>query len=173
TCGAWWHGEVDEHGVPASSCRDNVPNGHLEVSFDGGDYSIEFVPARRPRSHQMIVWAPLVVDGAQFPVYANVFLGNERSTVEMRVEDGEWTTMERVREPREEHVEMLRADREAMLEDVGRGDQAEQVSLPVESTHLWFAEAALDLDPGYHSVEVRTTDMFGQTYHGERTIRVQ
>ncbi len=172
-CGAWWRGEVDEHGVPASPCRDNVPNGHLEVSFDGGEYSIEFVPARRPRSHQMIVWAPLVVDGPQFPVYANVFLGTERSTVEMRVEDGEWTTMERVPKPREEHVEMLKADRAAMLEGVGRGDQAEQVSLPVASTHLWFAEAALDLDPGYHSVEVRTTDMFGQTYHGKRTIRVQ
>ena len=174
-CGAWWAGEVDEYGFPVSPCRDNVPNGCLEVSFDQADYSIEFVPARRPRSHQMIVWAPQVVsaDTDQIPVYANVFLGNERSTVEMRVEEGEWVTMQRVPEPQKEHVDMLAADRKAMLEGIGRADQFEQVLLPCKSAHLWFADAALDLDPGYHTIEVRTTDMFGQTYRGMRTIRIQ
>jgi hypothetical protein len=174
-CGAWWAGEVDEYGFPVSPCRDNVPNGHLEVSFDEADFSMQFVPARRPRSHQMIVWAPQVVaaDTDRIPVYANVFLGNKRSTVEMRVEDGEWVTMEHVPEPQKEHVEMLVADRKAMLEGVGRANQAEQVLVPGESAHLWFADAALDLDPGYHTIEVRSTDMFGQTWHGMRTIRIQ
>ena len=36
-----------------------------------------------------------------------------------------------------------------------------------------FTPATPDLDPGYHTIEVRSTDMFGQTWHGMRTIRIQ
>ncbi len=174
-CGAWWGGEVDEMGIPVSPCRDNVPNGHLEVSFDGSDYSIEFVPARRPRSHQMIVWAPQTIDREMtaVPVYANVFLGNERTTVEMCVDGGEWQPMERVGEPDEAHVELFAGERDEALAGVGRADQAPAVNQPVKSAHLWFANAPGDLEPGYHTVRVRSTDMFGHTYHGRRTIRVQ
>ncbi|MFO7947717.1 MAG: calcineurin-like phosphoesterase family protein [Armatimonadota bacterium] len=174
-CGAWWKGEVDEHGIPFAHCRDNVPNGHLEVSFNKNEYTIEFVPARRPRSHQMIIWAPQTVtaDADSLPVYANIFLGNERSTVQMCVDGGEWVTMERVLKPQDEHVELLAAQRDEALKGVGRADQAPAVIQPVGSHHLWFVEADGGLDPGYHTIRVRTTDMFGHTYHGQRTIRVK
>ncbi|MFP3904716.1 MAG: calcineurin-like phosphoesterase C-terminal domain-containing protein [Armatimonadota bacterium] len=173
-CGAWWRGDVDEHGIPFAHCRDNVPNGHLELSFDGNAYEIEFVPARRPRSHQMIIWAPQTVaaDAETLPVYANIFLGNERSTVELCVDDGEWLTMEPVLRPQDAHAELFAAQRDRALEGVGRADRAPAVLQPVGSRHLWFAETAAPLAPGYHTLRVRTTDMFGHTYHGQRTIRV-
>lgn len=174
-CGAWWRGEVDEHGIPVTPCTDNVPNGHLEVAFDGADYSIEFVPARRQHSHQMIVWAPQTVAAGtgEIPVYANIFLGNDRSTARMRIDGGEWVSMKRVPEPTEEHLKLLAAKRDEALEGVGRADQAKSVLLPTDSRHLWFANVTYDLEPGYHRIQVRTTDMFDHTYTGQRTIRVK
>ncbi len=176
SCGAWWGGEVDEYGIPVTPCRDNVPNGHLEATFEGNDYSIQFVPARRPRSHQMLIWAPQTIEAGveELPVYANVFLGNERSAVEMRVDGGDWVAMDRVSQVEEEHAAMLAARRDEALAGARRADQASAVLTPKPSPHLWFgAASAADLEPGYHSIDVRTTDMYGSTYHGQYSFRVR
>jgi hypothetical protein len=41
-----------------------------------------------------------------------------------------------------------------------------------DCSHMWQANMPAGLTPGAHVVEVRTTDMFGQTYTGRRIIRV-
>jgi hypothetical protein len=52
-CGSWWRGAPDEVGIPHTMMADGGPNGWSIVTFDGIRYSVEFVPARRPRDYQM------------------------------------------------------------------------------------------------------------------------
>ena len=42
-----------------------------------------------------------------------------------------------------------------------------------ETDHIWTANFPESLTPGLHMIHVRTTDMFGQTYTDQRSIRVE
>lgn len=175
SCGAWWRGELDWWGIPETPCQDGVPNGFCEVTFNGNDYSIEFVPSRYPRSFQIDIWARSPIDTDEVEgetVYANVFIGSERSAVEMRVDDGDWIAMERTPEPAEEDVTAFQERRQEILGNAGKAHERE-FAWPLKSTHLWAGTLTGDLEPGYHAVQVRTTDMFGQTYDAQRTFEVR
>jgi len=174
-CGAWWHGDVDEWGIPVTTCGDGVPNGWTVMTFDGNAYSAEYVPARMPRSFQMDLFVPSMVtadEAAQHRVYANVFAGSERSVVAMRIDGGEWLAMEKNNAPAEEDVAFYTAQFEAQLAGLRREADAVPAHVPVPSTHLWNGPAPTGLAPGYHELEVRTTDMFGQTYTATRVFRI-
>jgi hypothetical protein len=41
------------------------------------------------------------------------------------------------------------------------------------SSHLWRGMLPTDLTPGTHRISIKTTDMFGKTYTGERLIKVE
>ncbi len=41
------------------------------------------------------------------------------------------------------------------------------------SSHIWVGRLPSDLPTGPHVIEVRTTDVFGQTYTDRRVIRVR
>lgn len=174
-CGAWWGGQPDEFGIPETPCRDGVPNGYSIITFEGNRYSIEYIPARRPRSFQMDLWVPSAVSAevaAQHHVYANVFAGSSRSVVEMRVDGGEWSTMEPVNPPAEEDVAFYKAEFERSLTGLRRAADAVPAHVPPKSAHLWQGSLPAGLAPGYHDLEVRTTDMFGHTYTTTRVFRI-
>jgi hypothetical protein len=44
---------------------------------------------------------------------------------------------------------------------------------PGKSGHMWVGSLPANPQPGLHLIQVRTTDMFGQTYLATRTIRVE
>jgi len=98
-------------------------------------------------------------------VYANVWGGSERSTVEMRIDGGEWVSMERVvqSDPAYERLVAKSTELEAPYSRLW-GDNPSQ--------HLWRAMLPTDLPVGKHAIEVRTTDMHGHTYGGCRAMRV-
>lgn len=175
SCGSWWRGELDWWGIPETPCQDGVPNGYSEVTFDGNDYAIEYVPSRYPRSFQMDIWTPTPIDAAEAagqPVYVNVFAGSERSEVRMRVNEGDWVTLERTPEPTEEDVAALRARQQEALAAAG-ADRARELGAPLKCGHLWKGQLPEGLTPGYHTVEVHTTDMFGHTYDSTRTFELR
>ena len=96
SCGAWWTGAFDELGIPHTTMSDGTPNGYALITFDGADYKVRYQASRRRPDYQMNIWAPEVVTAAEAPqteVVVNVFSGSERSTVRMRVADGDWTPM--------------------------------------------------------------------------------
>ena len=175
SCGSWWRGPLDEHGIPATPCRDGVPNGYSEISFDGNRYSIEYIPARRPRSYQVEIFAPTAVTAdvaAAHRVYANVFAGSSRSIVEMRIDGGEWQAMVQEGMPTEEDVAFYTTCFEESLKGLRREAKAVPPHVPTGSPHLWHESLPAGLTPGYHAIEVRTTDMFGQTYSATRLFRI-
>ena len=171
-CGSWWSGAKDERGIPHTTMADGAPNGYSILSFDGTKYHMEFKAAGRAKNHQMTLHAPESAGLAQagrVSVFANVFNGDEHTNVEMKIGDGDWNAMRKVREidPRLQSV----FDREAAV--LKKDDSAFRgLSKPRLSGHLWRATLPTPVKPGTHFIEVRATKRNGQTYRGRRVIRI-
>ncbi|MDA1214275.1 MAG: calcineurin-like phosphoesterase family protein, partial [Planctomycetota bacterium] len=160
-CGSWWGGAPDERGIPHTLMRDGAPNGYSLLVFDGHDYRFEFVPVGRPRDYQMQIYAPEVVATgklAETEILVNVFSGSARSTVELRIGDGEWITLTK-REIPDPAYEAIVA-RETELLELKKGAWT---ALPkvINSSHIWSGMLPSELSAGTHAIEVRETDMFG------------
>ncbi len=170
TSGSWWNGELDEENIPHTTMRDGAPNGYSIVTFDGNTYSIRFKAARRPVDHQMTIYAPDEVTAAnagKTEVIVNVFAGSVRSKVEMRLgEDGEWMPMTQVERDDPYYLDMKK--REARL-----GDLARKMPKIIKSEHIWTANLPENASLGSHLIQVRTTDMFGQTFTDQRVIAIR
>jgi hypothetical protein len=169
TCGSWWRGAPDEVGIPHTMMRDGGPNGYLVATFDGADYTLRFKAARRPADYQMNVFAPSAVtvsESGQTEVVVNVFVGSERSTVQMRVGNGQWQTLVRDNRP-DPFYAAIKASEET--DDPPQGRKLPRME---DSTHVWVGKLPPDMTVGSHLIEVRTTDMYGQSYDGRRIIRV-
>ncbi|MCZ6695464.1 MAG: calcineurin-like phosphoesterase C-terminal domain-containing protein, partial [Acidobacteria bacterium] len=169
-CGSWWRGEPDERGIPNALMTGGGPNGHAIIAFDGSRYSVRYQAAGAPEGYQMNIYAPdeiLPEQVAETEILVNVFAGSERSTVEMRVDTGEWSALEMVLQPDPHYLQLKNLEEE-------RGVTPGYRSLPAtqDSLHLWRGMLPAGIEKGAHLVEVRTTDMFGQTYRSGRIIRV-
>jgi hypothetical protein len=167
--GSWWSGMKDEWNIPHTMMSDGTPNGYSIATFDGTQYSLRYKAARRPADFQMSIFAPDEVAAAQaanHDVVVNVFMGSSQSTVEMRLGDGGWTKMTLTE--REDPYYLLLKEREEKLPE----GLARRLPDPRPSTHIWVAPIPADPPVGTHVIHVRTTDMFGQTFTGQRIIRV-
>jgi hypothetical protein len=171
TSGSWWLGATDEIGIPHAMMRDGTPKGYSILRIDGNEYGIRYKVARRPADYQMNIYAPSVVspsDSNAGEVFVNVFVGSERTTVEMRLEGaGDWTRLERVAAPSPYFVDLKR--REAAT------SPRPPVPLPPadRSTHLWRGSLPSGLTAGVRVLFVRATDPFGNTSRALHILRVE
>ena len=62
----------------------------------------------------------------------------------------------------------LQAAEEGLVTSGGRG-----LPEPDVSKHIWQAFLPKGVGPGTHIIHVRTTDMFGHLYTGQRVIRIE
>lgn len=171
TCGSWWQGAPDEFGIPHATMRDGGPNGHYIVRFSGHDYSMRFKAARRPADEQMSIHAPPSVRAGKtgsVEVFVNVYAGSERSTVEMRVgESNPWRPMKPDYRPDPFYTAIKAA--EAGLNP----PNGHKLPEAIKSPHLWSAKLPDDLGEGVHVIDVRTRDLWAQTWTARRVIRVE
>jgi hypothetical protein len=171
TCGSWWLGTPDEVGIPHAMMRDGTPNGYSILHFDGNRYRIRYKVARRPADYQMNVFAPGVVrssEAAGQEVLVNVFSGSERTRVTMRLGPvGEWIPLARTRRPDPYYLELLRREFES------EPKPARPLPPAGASSHLWAGTLPPDPPRGTFVLEVRATDMFGETVAARRIIRVE
>jgi hypothetical protein len=169
--GSWWSGAPDELGIPHTLMRDGAPNGYSILTFDGQRYSIDFKAARRPREYQMNIYSPESVAAAEAggtEVIVNVFAGSERSRVDLRLgPGGDWMPLAHVRA---EDPAFLRLKQ---LEEGPNPPAGRKLPGVMRSPHIWRGRLPANPPPGVHRIEVRTTDMFGQTHHGYRVITVR
>jgi len=153
-CGAFWSGVKDAEGIPVATMADGTPNGYavLNVHADGS-YALDYHAAREPEDAQLHLHAPKVLRRGAYPawgVYANVYMGQDDTAVEFRVDGGDWKPMKRV----------VQADPALVVENV-RDDLAEALRgydrspEATPSTHLWRGALPTDLAEGGHQVEVR------------------
>ncbi|MEZ6073754.1 MAG: calcineurin-like phosphoesterase family protein [Pirellulales bacterium] len=170
-CGSWWTGAPDERGIPHTLMRDGAPNGYSIISFDGTDYRLDFKAAGRSEDYQMQIEAPESVPAdklADTNVYVNVFNGSERSRVEIRLDNGGWTSMQHAVENDPNFVAV--SEREAaILEKIKAFRELPDVGT---SAHLWKSPLPADVTAGTHLIEVRATDINDTEHVSHRVIRV-
>ena len=170
-CGAFWSGVADADGIPVTTMADGTPNGFglLHVAGDGG-YTLEYRAARAPLDAQMHLHAPKVLRQGAYPawgLYANVWMGQDGTVVEFRVDGGAWQPMKRVDKPDPALLAENAADDLAeRLRSYDRSPEAEP------STHLWRAALPTRLDVGEHHVEVRA-QLPGGKYTASTSYRLE
>jgi len=168
-CGSWWEGALDERGIPHATMSDGGPNGYSIVEFDDKSYKVTFKPASRPEGEQMAVWIPDRVaasDLTSTEVVVNVFAGSSRSKVELKAGDGPWREMENFKGKCPFFLKLKEA------EAAPKPPNGLKLPGASETTHLWRVRLPSGLAKGAHRIEVRTTDMFGQTYTDSRIMTV-
>ncbi len=195
TSGSWWQGTLDEVGIPHTMMRDGAPNGYGIFTFDGNQYTIRFKAARRPADYQMNIWAPWEVTSAETgktDILVNIFGGTKRSKVEMRLgETGKWKPMtyapqndpyyQALKErddtyhlERKIHAVLRSTMKEKLKEDNQLPQRGNRLTYGVEeATHIWQSKLPANIPVGTHVINIRTTDMFDQTFTGKRIIRVR
>ncbi|MBI2436034.1 MAG: calcineurin-like phosphoesterase C-terminal domain-containing protein [Candidatus Hydrogenedentes bacterium] len=170
--GCWWCGTFDECGIPHATMNDGAPNGYSIVTFAGNAYKVRFKAARRPADYQMNIYLPEDVEQGQAAateVLVNIFAGTERSKVEMQFDAaGVWVALEQTVTTDPEILRMHNQN-EFLNEQVFGWKMDE----PSKSRHMWRGTLPARPESGTHTVTVRTTDMYGQTYTARRLVRVR
>ena len=168
--GSWFRGPKDEQGLPMTPMRDGVPNGYLIATFTGNNYKLRYKAARQPKDFQMSIHAPettFVSETSQTEILVNVFNGNEKTNVRMRVRGvGDWITMAQTE--REDPGYRAIYERDLAYEKRPHALLPD----PVPTPHIWTANLPSGIEPGVHVLEVISTDMFGQIDRGIRLIEI-
>ena len=171
-CGSYWSGVKDAAGIPDATMADGTPNGYAVLTVKpGGDYALAWHNARDPGDAQIGLHAPKVLRHGAYPawgVYANVYMGDDETRVEFRVDGGEWKPMKKVLQPDPSLLaENMRDDAADALRGYDRSPEAEP------SPHLWRAALPTDLAIGEHEVEVREFDRWRGEQRATTTYRLQ
>jgi len=156
-CGAFWSGVRDADGIPDATMADGTPNGYARLAVSsGGRYALSWHAARDPDDTGIGLHAPKVLRQGAYPawgVYANVYMGDDDTRVEYRIDGGEWKPMKRVEQPDPRVLrENLRDDTAEALRGFDRLPEAKP------SAHLWRGALPTDLAEGEHRIDVRAFD---------------
>ncbi|PPU75526.1 MULTISPECIES: calcineurin-like phosphoesterase C-terminal domain-containing protein [Xanthomonas] len=170
-CGAFWSGMKDADGIPDTTMSDGTPNGYAVLKVaPAGDYTLDYHAARAADDAQLSLHAPKVLRQGAYPawgIYANVFMGQDDTAVEMRIDDGGWQPMQRLeRADPGVLAENMRDDAADALRGYDRSPEA------TPSTHLWRGALPTKLAVGEHTVEVRASLPTGQ-YTARTVYRLQ
>lgn len=157
TCGGFWGGPADAAGIPDARMADGTPNGYATLRFDAaGGYALRWHVARDANDLVMHLHAPKVLRRGAWPgvpVFANVYMADAGSVVEVRIGSGAWQPMRRVDAADPKLLaENLADDASPQLRGFDRMVQA------LDSTHLYRYNLPTDLALGEHRIEVRYQD---------------
>ena len=155
-CGGYWSGIKDAEGIPDAAMEDGTPNGYAKLVIAGGGYRLNWFNARQQPNQAMALHAPKVLRQGSYPgfaVYANVFMARHDTVVEVRIDDGDWRPMDRVRQA-DPRVLAINAQDDAS-ERLRAYDRMPEATA---STHLWRFALPTGLCEGVHEISVRARD---------------
>lgn len=171
TSGDWYKGKLNKNGVPVSTMRDGTPKGYAFIDFDGNSYALRYKVANEEPSYQMEIFAPKVIEKdkrTSAGIYVNFFIGNEKSTLRFRIDEGTWQNMHYLEEYDPAYLlEMFDWDTTTELMD------GKRPSNPEKCRHLWRANIPNRLPVGKHVIEVEAVDMFGKRYTGQTHYEIK
>lgn len=166
--GLWWDGERDWKGIPVAVMGGGAPKGYYVFTFAKNTYQMQYKALELPVSKQINIWVyeeergdPGVIKPANFQgneVLVNVFAGSERTSVKMRINDGEWQSLAKT----EDHDQFIA--RIIRLEALGIYPTQNQNCSYLKkepSKHIWKGYYPADLPKGSHKIEVIATDKYG------------
>ncbi len=171
TSGDWYKGKTNEKGVPVSRMRDGTPKGYAYIDFKGNKYTLRYKVVDQDPAYQMEIFAPKVIEKdkrTSAGIFVNFFIGNEKSTLRYRIDEGEWQKMNFMEEYDPIYLlEMFEWDTTTELID------GKRPSNPQKSKHLWRASVNSKLAVGNHTIEVEATDMFGKVFTSKKGFEVK
>lgn len=171
-CGAFWSGVAGPDGVPVSTMSDGTPKGYALLDVAGnGSYTLHYRVAGESPKTQIGLHAPKVLRQGAYPawgVFANVYMGQDATVVEYRVDGGAWQPMKQVRQPDPRLlVENAADDMAEALRSFDRSPEA------TASPHLWRGALPTGLAEGEHRVDVRATQPDGQVHSASTRYALQ
>lgn len=170
-CGGYWSGVKDAGGIPDSRMSDGTPNGYASAEFRAdGSYALRWHVARGG-DVAMHLHAPRVLRAGAYPsagIYANVYMGEPDTRVELRINGGDWQPMSPSKEPDPAlRWQNLLDDAAGELRGYDRLPEAEP------TTHLWRAALPTHLGPGEHLLEVRAFDRWRGEIRASTSYRLE
>jgi hypothetical protein len=168
-CGGFWGGPRDAEGIPVATMWDGTPPGYAILAFRGDTVALDYFPQRLPAGHQLAVHAPRSIAPRQGYVsfYANVFNGDDRWTVEGRVDDRAWNPIRRLLGWDPSYAAAFLAQ-----DAVDRPAPGPRLPDPVVCYHLWRGTLPADLALGPHVLHVRATDPLGRVFTADRPLQI-
>lgn len=172
TCGNWYSGIINEHGVADATMSDGTPRGYVYLNISGNRYTANFKVAGKPADYQIGLFHRKVLGTIWWEgrgrIYANFFMGHKGSNVEYRIDDEEWKPMRHILQPDPAYVaELYRWDTADTLFPGRRPTE------PADCSHLWWAPLPNDRGLGLHRIQVRATDDYGQVFVQESTYEIR
>ena len=135
---------------------------------------MQFKAARRPADYQMNIYCPNEIESASAAsteVLVNFFTGCERSRVEMRLDDGEWTILNQTTALDPECARMYKQSE--ALDENSEERFGWKMDKPSPTPHMWKGPLPAHVAIGVHLVAVRATDRYGRVWTGQRLLRVR
>ncbi|SHM60689.1 calcineurin-like phosphoesterase C-terminal domain-containing protein [Flavobacterium xanthum] len=171
TSGDWYSGKLNQQGVPVSTMRDGTPKGYAFINFKGNQYNIDYKVAGKPKTYQMEVFAPKVIEkgrSTKSGIYVNFFMGSKNDSLHYRIDQGQWIALEYVEEIDPAYaIDVYEWD---LIEELIPGRRS---SNPIESKHLWRGKIQTNLEIGEHQVEIKAIDQFGKIHSGGTSYRLE
>lgn len=171
TSGDWYSGQKDHRGVPEAVMRDGTPNGYAFLHVEGNQYKLDYQVAGQPADYQIRLFHPYVVPQARtsrYGIFANFFMGHRNSTVEIRINGGEWTPMRPYPLPDPYYTARLYP-----WDNIDYLLPGRRPTDGIPSTHLWRSQVPTQLGIGVHEIEVRATDDFGRVFTQKSRYRIE
>ena len=170
-CGDWYSGITDKDGLPISTMRDGTPKGYAIIHVKDNTYTATYRSYGEDPTYQIRLYLPRVVPATKrigsFAAYANFFMGTDGDKVECRIDGGEWKPMRQVAHPDPTYSRQVQ-DWDYYTE----ARRMRRPSNPIPSPHIWRMGIPANQTPGEHRVEVRATDIYGNTYTQTGTYQV-
>ncbi|MDA3614920.1 calcineurin-like phosphoesterase C-terminal domain-containing protein [Polluticaenibacter yanchengensis] len=171
TSGDWYSGAFNAKGIPVSTMRDGTPKGYAFIHFNDNQYTIDYKVVDKDSSYQVDIYSPNTLSGSKpgsARVYANFFMGHEKSELEIKFGKGGWKKMK--------YVETIDPGYTAAMVEWDKATKLtgnRRPSLPSNSTHLYEAVFPKNMKPGKYTIEVKAKDMFGRTFTAKKDVTVQ
>ncbi|WP_432799581.1 calcineurin-like phosphoesterase C-terminal domain-containing protein [Poriferisphaera sp. WC338] len=169
-CGAWWGGVRDEFGIPTASQRDGSPNAYNILSIKDNAYSLRLHNLRRPKSDQMSIYLAdsIPVDKlADQTAYINIYAGSEKSITMARIRhQTDWLSTQPVTRIDPYHLDRIQRYKSNHFPN----DKA--ISIASKTPHHAAFKLPTNLKSGTYLLQVKTTDLFGQTDTASRIFNV-
>ncbi len=157
-CGSWWSGPLDENEIPFSTCTDGSPKGFFQMNVMKDNYNYIFHPINYSSDYQMRTYV------LNDEVWVNWFVGKQKDSVWVYIDNNsQKITLNNFigKDPF-----MVSALKERIYNDKHLTDIS-------KTSHLWKAKLPIDLEPGYHSLNVFAKDSKGKIFKGFKVFYIK
>ncbi|MFV0590459.1 MAG: calcineurin-like phosphoesterase C-terminal domain-containing protein [Draconibacterium sp.] len=180
SCGNWWTGERDWQGIPSALMQCGSPRNYYTIDFEENDYHFQFKGIGLDPSLQMSIWisrqdilAPHISTLQEMPentVLANIFAGSDKTNVRMRVDSGEWITMQKSKNIDPNVARIVQFNKLDIFPTENSRKAALRTSV---SPHIWQGKLPGNLSSGIHLICIEAFEAEGLKISAKQTFYIQ